>query len=146
MRTVADDVLPVSIPASIENPLQRHRLDANRYIEEAELLAAVRAVPHLYILFHHAATHIYAKALAEAQLDFRHNVYFDFQRVDFIAQDAMAQLYKYAGADRVIFGTGCPLHIPDVQLVKMAQWDKFCLEKPDSAAWDNLSALIRDII
>jgi len=133
--------LPVSVPASIENPLQRHWLDANRYIMEDELLAAVRAVPQVTILFHHAATQLYAKALADAKLDFRHNVYFDFQRVDFMVQRTLHELYEYAGADRVIFATGCPMHSPDVQMVKLAQWERYSSEAPEGAAWRNLSAL-----
>ena len=142
LRESAGAGLPVSVPASIENPLQLHRLDAKRYVEEAELLSAVRAVPEAVILFHNAATHLYAKVLAEAALGFKPNVYFDFQRVDFIAQNAMSQLYEYAGADHVIFGTGCPMHVPDVQLVKLALWRRFRESDPDGAAWDNLSALL----
>ena len=142
LKFAAENNMIVSVPASIENPLQRHRLDADRFIMEPELIDAVRAVPEAVILFHHAATHLYAKAMSEAQLGFAPNVYYDFQRVDFMAQQAMKQLFEYAGAGRVIFGTGCPLHVPDVQFVKMALWDRFSSESPEGAAWGNLSSLV----
>jgi len=142
MRKAADVQIPVSLPASIENPLQRHRLDADRFIMEAELVEAVRAVPEATILFHHASTSLYAKALAEAKLDFLHNVFFDFQRVDFIAQPTMTQLFEYAGEDRVILGTGFPLHVPDVQLVKLANWSRFNESNLEKVVWSNLRNLI----
>ena len=58
----------VSVPASIENPLQRHPLDANRHICEEELVKAAALAPEVNFLFHNSAAFLYAKAEKEAKL------------------------------------------------------------------------------
>ncbi len=136
----------VSVPASIENPLQRHPLDANRYICEEELVKAAALAPEVNFLFHNSAAFLYAKAEKEAKLDRTGKIYYDISRVDLIAQDTLQQLVSYAGPDAVILGTGAPLHYIDVQLLKLWFMEQTGMDQSliNAICGENLSRLFAE--
>ena len=119
LKFAGDLKMVVSLPASIENPLQRHCLDANRFICEEELVGAASMAPDTTFILHNSSAFLYAKAERAAGLKRKGKILYDFSRVDEIAQDTLTQTVEAVGEDRIVFGSGAPLTYVDTQLVKI---------------------------
>lgn len=133
--------IPVHLPCAIENIRQRHWMDVNENLSEAQVDALLNLCPDTDIIITNGATSGIAQILAKSSAGRKGRVYYDFARIDAFLPD-FENLVKTAGADRVVFGSVAPLQYIDPQLVKL-HFGKITPKEKEKIMYGNLKELFK---
>jgi predicted TIM-barrel fold metal-dependent hydrolase len=111
--------LPVIVTVRLEDARQRHPLDLARDLTGAELRGLIRSDPQVKILVTHADRALVEEVHFGLTLEETRRALWEISWVWGPLEDDLARLVRSVGAERLTFGTGSPLRIPDATVAKL---------------------------